>query len=73
MDFSKIKPRAPVVGADDLPVGVVDFVQGRRLMLARPADAIGRQHAVDIGLIAAVEDGVVRLSADAAAAILFED
>ena len=73
MTLPDIQPNASVIGADSVPIGTVDRVDGRRLKIRRQGALTGQKHYVDIGLIADVEDGVVRLSANADVVILLED
>jgi hypothetical protein len=72
-DLSQIKEHAEVIGADGVHVGTVDHVDGDRLKLTKKDSADEHHHYIDGGLIADIEDGVVRLSANAANAILLED
>lgn len=72
-DLTQIQFNAEVVGADGVHVGVVDHVAGDRLKLARADSTDGLHHFVDCGLIAGIEDGTVRLSANADVAVLFEE
>ena len=72
-DLSKIEPNSEVIGADGVHVGVVDHVDGRRLKLTKMDSVDGRHHYIDGGLIADIENGKVRLSANAAVAITLED
>ena len=65
VDLSQIQPNAEVIGADSVHVGTVDHVDGDRLKLTRQDSADGRHHFIDGGLIAGVEQGTVRLSANA--------
>jgi hypothetical protein len=73
MDLSKIPEHAPVIGADGVPIGIVDRVDGRRLKITRKGALTGKKHYVDSGLIADIEDGTVRLSANADVVVLLED
>jgi hypothetical protein len=73
MNLSDIPEHAPVVGADGVSVGVVDRVDGRRLKLIREGALTGKKHFVDIGLVADIEAGTVRLSANADVVLLLED
>lgn len=73
MDLSQIPEHAPVIGADGVPIGVVDRIDGRRLKITRKGALTGHKHYVDTGLIADVENGTVRLSANADVAVLLED
>jgi hypothetical protein len=72
-DLSTIQPHAEIIGADGVHVGTVDYIDGRRLKLTKMDSVDGRHHFVDSGLIADIEDGVVRLSANADVAITLED
>ncbi len=72
-NLSLIQPYAEVIGADGVHVGTVDHVAGDRLKLTRKDSADGRHHFIDGGLIAGVENGTVRLSANADVAITLED
>jgi hypothetical protein len=76
-DLSQIQEHAEVIGADGVHVGTVDHVEGNRIKLTK-ADSgqgshEGHHHYISGGLIAAVENGVVRLSANAAEAVSFEE
>jgi hypothetical protein len=72
-DLSQIKAHAEVIGADGVHVGTVDHVDGKRLKLAKSDSIDGHHHYIDAGLIAGIENGVVRLSANADVAITLED
>lgn len=76
-DLSQIQEHAEVIGADGVHVGTVDKVEGNRIKLTK-ADSgqgshNGHHHFIDGGLVAAVEDGTVRLSANGDVAITFEE
>ena len=80
VDKSQIKEHAEVIGADGVHLGTVDHVDGDRIKLtkadsAQTEDGQGaKHHFIPLGLVADVEDGKVRLSANAdVAADLFED
>ena len=80
VDRSQIKEHAEVIGADGVHLGTVDHVDGTRIKLtkvdsAQAEDGQGaKHHYIPIGLVADVEGGKVRLSANAAvAAELFEE
>jgi hypothetical protein len=73
VDLNQIKPHAEVIGADGVHVGTVDHIDGQRLKLAKTDSTDGRHHYIDGGLIAGIESGVVRLSANADVAITLED
>ena len=73
IDISSIKEHAQVMGADGVHVGIVDHVQGERIKLTKQDSVDQRHHYIPCSLIAEVEDGVVRLSANADVAIAFEE
>ena len=84
VDISQIKEHAEVIGADGVHVGTVDHVQGDRIKLTKKdsgadvAGAPGGQHSghhhyISTGLVATIEDGKVRLSANADVAVTFEE
>ncbi len=72
-DLSQIKEHAEVIGADGVHVGTVDHVQGDRIKLTKNDSSDQKHHYISTGLIAEIEDGTVRLSANADVAITFED
>jgi hypothetical protein len=77
MDMSRVKEHMEVIGADGVHVGTVDRIENHRLKLKKTARGEGgdsaRHHYIDIGLIADVEGGRVRLSANSAVAVTLED
>ncbi len=72
-DLSQIQKDAEVIGADGVHVGTVDHVSGDRIKLTRKDSSDHHHHYVSGGLVAEVEGTRVRLSANAANAILLED
>jgi hypothetical protein len=72
-DINQIKPGAEIIGADGVRVGVVDHVEGGRVKLTKKDSIDDRHHYIDGGLIADIENGAVRLSANANVAITLED
>ena len=76
-DLSQIKEHAEVIGADGVHVGTVDHVDGNRIKLTKKDSGggshKGHHHYVPGGLVAGIENGVVRLSANAAVAVTFEE
>jgi hypothetical protein len=66
-----------VIGADGVHLGSVDRIEGDRIKLTRADSGLGshsgHHHYLSIGLVAAVEDGKVRLSANADVAVQFEE
>ncbi|MDR6850016.1 MAG: DUF2171 domain-containing protein [Sphingomonas sp.] len=83
VDASQIKEHAEVIGADGVHVGTVDHVQGGRIKLTKKDSGAlineghsaheGHHHFISLGLVADVENGVVRLSANADVAVTFEE
>ncbi len=73
VDSSQIKEHADVIGADGVHVGTVDHVQGDRLKLTKKDSGDQRHHFISMGLVADIEDGTVRLSANADVAVTFEE
>ena len=75
--LENIREHMEVIGADGVKLGTVDRVEGGRIKLTKADSGVAHQdhhHYVPGGLIAAVEDDVVRLSANAdVAATLFEE
>ncbi|MBA3897600.1 MAG: DUF2171 domain-containing protein [Sphingomonadaceae bacterium] len=76
-DLSQIKEHAEVIGADGVHVGTVDHVDGDRIKLTKADSGMGghsgHHHYISGGLVAGVEDGKVRLSANADVAVTFEE
>jgi len=76
-DFSSIKEHADVIGADGVRVGTVDRVEGDRIKLTRKDNAEGshegHHHYIPVALVAEIENGTVRLSANADVAVTFEE
>ena len=76
-DTSKIKEHAEVIGADGVHVGTVDRVDSKRIKLTRhdsgDGEHEGHHHYIPLILVADVENGRVRLSANADVAITFEE
>lgn len=73
VDFSQIKEHADVIGADGVHVGTVDHLQGDRIKLTKQDSSDGRHHYISTGLVADIENGTVRLSANADVAVTFEE
>jgi hypothetical protein len=72
-DLSQIEKNAEVIGADGVHVGTVDHVSNRRIKLTKKDSVDGHHHYIDGGLVADIENGVVRLSANADVAVTLED
>ena len=83
VDTSQIQEHAEVIGADGVHVGTVDKVEGDRIKLTKKDSGAqiegatsaheGHHHFISLGLVADVEDGKVRLSANADVAVTFEE
>ena len=73
IDTAQIKEHADIVGANEVHIGTVDHVEGDRIKLTRKESTDGRHHFIPIGLVADIEGGVVRLSANEEAAVLLEE
>ena len=79
VDISQIQEHAEVIGADGTHVGTVDKVEGDRIKLTKndsPQTEGGegaKHHYISVGLVAEVEDGTVRLSANGAEAVQYEE
>jgi hypothetical protein len=79
VDKSQIQEHAEVIGADGVHIGTVDHLDGDRIKLTKADSGQfegqgGKHHYIPLGLVADVEDGKIRLSANAdVAADLFEE
>jgi hypothetical protein len=77
MTTDKIAQNMEVIGADGVHVGTVDGVANGRIRLAKRDSGAGQHkghaHFIDLGLVADVEGQRVRLSANAAVAVTFEE
>ena len=77
MTTDKIARNMEVIGADGVHVGTVDRVANGRIRLAKHDSGEGRHkghaHFIDLGLVADVEGQRIRLSANAAVAVTFEE
>lgn len=76
-DLSQITEHMDVYGADGVHVGTVDHVEGNRIKLVK-ADAgegrhAGHHHYIESSYIAEIEEGAVRLSANADVAVSHEE
>ncbi len=76
-DISKVKEHMKVIGADGVPVGTVDRVEGGRIKLTRKDSGEGahkgHHHYIPANLIADIEGDKVRLSANADVAFSLEE
>ena len=83
VDATKIQEHAEVIGADGVHVSTVDKVEGNRIKLTKKDSGAqvvegtgsheGHHHFISLGLVADIEDGKVRLSANADVAVTFEE
>ena len=77
LDKSQIKEHAKVIGADGVPVGTVDRVEGDRIKLTRKDSGQGshreHHHFIPLSLVADIDEGTVRLSANADVALEFAE
>ena len=77
MITDKITQNMEVIGADGVHIGTVDGVANGRIRLAKRDSGEGQhkghEHFIDLGLVADVEEQRVRLSANAAVAVTFEE
>ena len=73
VDLSQIQEHADVIGADGVHVGTVDHLQGDRIKLTKKDSGDQRHHYISTGLVADIENGTVRLSANADVAVTFEE
>jgi hypothetical protein len=77
MTTDKIARNMEVIGADGVHVGTVDGVADGRIRLARRDSGEGQHkghaHFIALALVADVEGQKVRLSANAAVAVTFEE
>jgi hypothetical protein len=71
----QIKEHADVIGADGVHVGTVDHLEGDRIKLTKSGGGghDGHHHYIDLGFVADVEGGVVRLSANGDVAVTLEE
>ncbi|MEO7365815.1 MAG: DUF2171 domain-containing protein [Sphingomicrobium sp.] len=76
--FEDIREHMQVIGADGVPVGTVDHIDGDRIKLTKGDRGFGghegHHHYISRGLVAQIEGDVVRLSANADVAVeMFEE
>ncbi|MEO5807054.1 DUF2171 domain-containing protein [Devosia sp.] len=76
-DLSEIAEHMDVYGADGVHVGTVDHVEGDRIKLVKADSGSGRHaghhHFIEGQYVAEIEDGAVRLSANADVAVSHEE
>jgi len=76
-DLSGIREHMEVIGADGVHIGTVDGIEGDRIKLTRSDSGEGHHkghhHFIPGNLVAEVEGDRVRLSANAANAVLEEE
>ena len=72
-DLSQIKEHAEIIGADGVHVGTVDSIDGNRIKLTKHSTTHNHHHFIDGGLVADIEGGKVRLSANGDVAVTLEE
>ena len=76
-NLSEIREHMDIIGADGVHVGTVDRVEGGRIKLVKEDSGEGshegHHHYVEGDLVAGIEDGVVRLSANGDVVFLDEE
>ena len=77
MAIEDIREHMEIIGADGVHVGTVDKVEDHRIKLTKADSGMGshegHHHYISTGLVAAVEGDTVRLSANGAIAVQFEE
>jgi hypothetical protein len=76
MTTDRITQNMEVIGADGVHVGTVGVVNGRIRLAKRDSGEgqhKGHAHFINLGLVADVEGQRIRLSANAAVAVTFEE
>ena len=73
--IAQVREHMEIIGADGVHVGTVDKVEGDRIKMTKKDSGShqGHHHYVPGGLISGVDGNQVRLSANAANAVLFEE
>ncbi len=76
MNLAEVKEHMEIFGADGVFVGTVDKVENGRIKLTKDDSGAGHHHGhhhyIDGSMVAAVEGGEVRLSANGDVAVLHE-
>jgi len=76
MSNDRVRQHMEVIGADGVHIGTVDRVENGKIRLMKSDSGEGHHkghyHFIDLGLVADVEGQKVRLSANAAVAVTFE-
>ena len=77
MSTNRVKRNMEVIGADGVHIGKVDRVENGKIRLVKSDSGQGHHkghyHFIDLALVADVEGQKVRLSANAAVAVSFEE
>ena len=77
MSNNRVKKHMEVIGADGVHIGTVDRVENGKIRLMKSDSGEGHHkghyHFIDLALVADVEGQKVRLSANAAVAVTFEE
>ena len=76
MSNDRVRQHMEVIGADGVHIGTVDRVENGKIRLMKSDSGEGHHkghyHFIDLGLVVDVEGQKVRLSANAAVAVTFE-
>jgi hypothetical protein len=76
-ELSSVREKMKVIGADGVPLGIVEKVEEGRIRLTRESSGeghhTGHSHYVRGDLVAEVHGDEVRLSANAANALIFQE
>ena len=75
VDLTELREDMEVIGADGVPIGTVDKVEGHRIKLRKTDSGShqGHHHYLSTGLVAGIDGDTVRLSANGDAAVLLEE
>ena len=77
IEKNEIAEHMEVIGADGVHVGTVDKVEGERIKLTKQDSGEGahkgHHHFISLGLVAGIDAGKVRLSANGDVAVTFEE
>jgi hypothetical protein len=77
MTNQQVAQNMEVIGADGVHLGTIDAVVDGRIRLSKrdsgQGSHEGHNHFIDLGLVATIEGMQVRLSANAAVAVTFEE
>ncbi|WP_215751744.1 DUF2171 domain-containing protein [Gluconobacter sp. P5E10] len=72
-DLTNIKKGSEIIGADGVHMGYVAKIEKHRIQISQDDLKASPRRYISVGLIADIENGTVRLSANADVAITLED